>query len=187
MAQFRCEMCNEGFEQRSRYERHMASSHPPRAPSAADLERALAGIEFPVQRRDLLKHASRRTPADAAVLQLMRGLPERTYRDAADVAVALGEIKRPGRVRSAAEVSRTEALGRKGGRIAATQAVSAAAVAKILSGIEFPKTKSQIRNYARRHREKVAASEGVVAVIDRLPNRRYTNMADVELEIGKIL
>lgn len=33
-------LCNKGFNQRSRLQRHKETAHPPNAPSAADLERA---------------------------------------------------------------------------------------------------------------------------------------------------
>ncbi|WP_308367781.1 MULTISPECIES: hypothetical protein [unclassified Microbulbifer] len=46
MAQFSCDTCGETFDQKSRYERHKMTSHPPRAPSAADLEKALGGVDF---------------------------------------------------------------------------------------------------------------------------------------------
>jgi macrodomain Ter protein organizer (MatP/YcbG family) len=34
-------MCGKGFDQKSRLERHVETSHPKPAPSAADLEKAL--------------------------------------------------------------------------------------------------------------------------------------------------
>jgi hypothetical protein len=91
--EFRCEMCDETFDQRSRYERHRLISHPKPAPSAADVERALAGIDFPKTRRQLVAHAARRLPAGSEVLTLIRRLPQRRYRDAAEVAIALGAVK----------------------------------------------------------------------------------------------
>lgn len=45
MAQFNCPICNQGFEQKSRFDRHMMTSHPEQAPSAADLEQALGEIQ----------------------------------------------------------------------------------------------------------------------------------------------
>lgn len=91
MAQFVCDICGEGFEQQSRYERHLMTSHPARAPSAADLEKALAGVEFPLSKQGLLDSA--REDADENVLQILRELPGRQYRDSAEVARALGEIR----------------------------------------------------------------------------------------------
>lgn len=46
MAQFRCEICGEEFEQKSRYERHMQTSHPRQAVSAADIEKNAEGRRF---------------------------------------------------------------------------------------------------------------------------------------------
>src|SRR6266498_3395326 len=101
MAQFVCEQCGEGFAQRSRYERHVAASHPPRAVTAADVEKALAGIDFPRRKRELVEHATRRVPKGSEVLRALERLPDRAYRDAAEVAVAFGEAKAPTPPRSA--------------------------------------------------------------------------------------
>jgi hypothetical protein len=51
MAQFTCEICGDGFEQRSRFERHMATSHPEKAPSASDVEKVLSGTQYPRTKR----------------------------------------------------------------------------------------------------------------------------------------
>jgi hypothetical protein len=73
--------------------------------------------------------------SDEELMNIIKSLPTREYRDSADVAIALGEIKRKQGIRNAEEVAKTEAPGAKGGRAAAatTSSVSAAAVAKILS------------------------------------------------------
>jgi hypothetical protein len=89
----RCETCNETFDQPSRYARHLATSHPRPAPSAADVERALAGIDFPRTRPQLVAYASKRLAPDSETLRLIRTLPDRRYRDAAEIAIALGEVK----------------------------------------------------------------------------------------------
>ena len=47
MPQFKCSICGDGFEQKSRLQRHIDTSHPPQAPSAADVEKVLAGIDYP--------------------------------------------------------------------------------------------------------------------------------------------
>jgi len=52
--QFTCAICDDGFEQRSRLERHMATSHPPSAPSAADVEKALSGIQYQKSKEGLV-------------------------------------------------------------------------------------------------------------------------------------
>jgi hypothetical protein len=187
MAQFVCEICTEGFDQRSRLARHMAASHPTRAVSAADIEKVLAGIEFPATKRQLIEHASRRVPA-AGEMQALKELPDRTYRDAAEVGIAYGEVKAPGRTLTAEEAAGLEPPSRRGGRAAATEAVSAAAIAKMLHGIEFPKSKGEIVEYARQHqaRAKVADPEGVLGVIEQLPERRYASMAEVEIGVGDV-
>src|SRR5919198_6768076 len=91
-AQFTCEICGDGFDQRSRFERHMTTSHPERAPSAADVEKALSGIQYPKTREELVQFASQRV-SDNDLMNLIQSLPPRSYRDSAEVAIALGEVK----------------------------------------------------------------------------------------------
>ncbi|MGH9986542.1 MAG: C2H2-type zinc finger protein [Nitrososphaeraceae archaeon] len=55
-SQFTCAICDQGFEQKSRLQRHMETSHPPSAPSAADIEKALAGIDYPKSKQDLVRY-----------------------------------------------------------------------------------------------------------------------------------
>jgi hypothetical protein len=186
-AQFRCKICGDGFDQKSRFERHMATSHPERAPSAADIEQALSGIQYPRTREDLVNYASGRV-SDGELMNLIKSLPTREYRDSAEVAIALGEVKKRQGVRSAEEVAKTETPGTKGGRAAATS-VSAATVAKVLSGIDFPKNKGELRDYAQKHmtQVEVADPQGIIGVIDKLPDREYKNMADVEKSVGQVL
>src|ERR671931_1639424 len=140
MAQFSCSICGQGFEQKSRLERHMATSHPPQAPSAADVEKVLSGIQYPKSKQDLVQYVSQKVSTIGQDLfDLIKSLPSRTYRDSADVAVALGELKSGREIRSEEQIETTEQPGRKGGRTAATSSISVAAIAKVLSGIDFPK------------------------------------------------
>jgi hypothetical protein len=64
-----------------------------RAVSAADVEKALAGIDFPKTKDEMVEHAASRLPRDSEVLSVISRLPERTYRTASDVAQAFGELK----------------------------------------------------------------------------------------------
>ena len=64
-----------------------------RAVSAADVEKALAGIDFPKSRDELVDYAASRIPSESEVLQEIRKLPERTYRTASDVAQGFGELR----------------------------------------------------------------------------------------------
>ncbi len=77
-------------------------------------------------------------------------------------------------------LSREEAPGR-GGKVAATRASSAAAVvAKMLSGTDFPKSKSELVSQAEKNRQKVEAPEETIQIIREFPDREYANMAHIE-------
>jgi hypothetical protein len=83
----------------------------------------------------------------------------------------------------AEEKSRTmEDEGRRG-------SISAATVTQALSGVDFPKRKDDLKEYAKR-RTLDAGLNGVTEVLnvlDRLQDREYRNMADVERSVGQIL
>jgi Protein of unknown function (DUF2795) len=71
-------------------------------------------------------------------------------------------------------VEGTEAPSTRGGRAAATTSVSAAAVAKVLSGVNFPKNKDELRDYAQRHTSKAE-------VIDReASNSDFASLEDFQ-------
>jgi hypothetical protein len=76
--------------------------------------------------------------------------------------------------------------GKIGGKIAATRSTSAAAVAKIFSGIEFPKDKNELVDYAKENKSKVESLDELIEIIKKLPDTKYHNMADIEKGLGKI-
>jgi hypothetical protein len=87
------------------------------------------------------------------------------------------------------QLSREEAPGRGGkvgGKAAATRAPSAAAIAKLLLGVNFPKRKNELIVHAEANKAKVEAAEEVIQVIKELPERTYSNMADVEKAVAEV-
>lgn len=96
-------------------------------------------------------------------------------------------------------ISKDEAPGKKGGQIggkvASTKAVSAAAVTKLLSGIDLPKSKKGLVEYAEKVKSKAAGqtqerievTQGLIDAIKELPSdRSYYTMADVTEALGEI-
>ena len=106
MAQFTCSVCGNGFEQKS-LERHLATSHPPQAPSAADIEKALVGIQYPKSKQDLVQYVSKLSATSQDIFDLVKSLPSSTYRDSAGVTVALDELKSGKKKRRASGSNRT--------------------------------------------------------------------------------
>jgi Protein of unknown function (DUF2795) len=76
--------------------------------------------------------------------------------------------------------------GKIGGKIAATASTSASAIAKIFSGIQFPKDKNELVDYAKENKAKVESSDEIIEVIKELRDRKYHNMADIEKALGEI-
>jgi hypothetical protein len=184
--QFTCVICGQGFEQKSRLERHMAASHPPRAPSAADIEKALSGIQYPKTKEGLVEYVSqKRSTIGKDLFDLIKSLPNRTYRDSAEVAIALGELKSRKGFRTAKQAERSEQPSKKGGKAAVKSSISAAAIAKSLSGVDFPKTKRSLKQYVQRHISKVNVEDpkAILSVIDQIADKKYNDMAEVEQEI----
>jgi hypothetical protein len=76
--------------------------------------------------------------------------------------------------------------GKIGGRAAATKSTSAAAIAKMLSGIEFPKNKNELVECAKGNRDKVDNAESAIDTVKELPTRTYRSMTDVQEALAKI-
>src|SRR5919109_1594919 len=70
--------------------------------------------------------------------------------------------------------------GKIGGKIAASSSTSAAAVAKILSGIDFPRNKEEIIEYAKENKDKVNEPDAVIETLKELHDTHFENMADIE-------
>ena len=76
--------------------------------------------------------------------------------------------------------------GKVGGKIAANSSVSAASIAKILSGIKFPKNKNQLIDYAEQNKDKINDPDSVIETLKELHDTQFENMADVERALGDI-
>ncbi len=84
--------------------------------------------------------------------------------------------------------------GKKGGKVAATKARSAAAIAKMLSGINLPMTKTEILKFVSNNNKKKKndksnpkdADNEIFDVPNELPEKTYHRITDIEIEIGKL-
>jgi hypothetical protein len=76
--------------------------------------------------------------------------------------------------------------GKIGGRAAATKSTSAAAIAKMLSGIEFPKNKNELVKHAKGNKDKVDNADLVINTVRELPTKTYRSMTDVEAALADI-
>lgn len=173
MARHRCEICGAEFDTLSEYRRHMQTSHPERAPSAADLEHALSGVSYPAS-RDALARAARDGNAEG-IAEIVEELPDRDYRDAADVARAFGGLR-------AHEDKPDDQPGKRGGEAAMqTGSLSAGRLASLFSGLRFPASAEDLKAHARSE-----ASNPEMDLVARLPDRRYGDMSDVAKAFGEV-
>jgi Protein of unknown function (DUF2795)/Zinc finger, C2H2 type len=184
-AQFVCPFCGKGFEQKSSIQRHIQTAHPPAAPSAADVERVLKGIRYPKTKEELEITTQRISTASPELLGIIDSLPSRNYRDSADVAIALGELKSGKQPRSEFTMSKLEAPSKKGGRMALKSGnISAARIASVLKGIDFPKSKRGIIMHARKQKD--THKEDIISVLHRITDKKYQNLVQLEKEIGRV-
>jgi hypothetical protein len=70
-----------------------------------------------------------------------------------------------------------------------TSIVSAATLAKSLSGIDLPQSKENIIKYIKKNRVKISKDmdQDILEIFKRLPKKDYKDMADIEKELSKIL
>ncbi|WP_277809730.1 DUF2795 domain-containing protein [Chromohalobacter canadensis] len=174
MAQFRCEICGEEFEQKSRYEQHMQTSHPKQAVSAADIEKALKGVDFPKTRDKLIDAVDE----DAQqVREILGRLPDKEYRDAAEVARAFGEL----RTHEKAPSNQPSKTGGQHAMQTSSSEPSAARFASLFSGIDFPVDGDELKRYASPN-----ASEQEKQILEKFGGHTYHSMADVTRELERV-
>lgn len=172
MSTFTCEVCGQEFEQKSRYERHMLTSHPRQAPSAADIEAVLKDVSFPQSRNGLIE-AARANDASSELLSVLRDLPAQEYRDSAEVARSLGEIR-------AHERKPSHQPSELGGE-RAMESLSAARLATLFSGLDFPASAADLKEHAQN-----TASKQEMATIQKFRGGTYDDMADIAKEFGRV-
>ena len=76
--------------------------------------------------------------------------------------------------------------GKEGGKVAATKSSSAAAIAKILAGINLPINKSDLLKFAHKNKTQVKESDIILDILDELPEKTYHKITDIEVEFGKL-
>ncbi|MGI9011058.1 MAG: hypothetical protein ACR2F1_07715 [Nitrososphaeraceae archaeon] len=72
---------------------------------------------------------------------------------------------------------------------ATTSSISAATLAKALSGIDLPQSKENINKYINKNLVKMNkdTQSEILRIFERLPKKDYKDMADIEKELSKIL
>jgi hypothetical protein len=68
--------CGDEFYEKSRLLRHIETSHPPRARSAADVEKVLGELNYPKTKDDLVHYSSQKVSTiGKELLDLIKSLP----------------------------------------------------------------------------------------------------------------
>jgi hypothetical protein len=82
---------------------------------------------------------------------------------------------------SAKQAEVAEQPSKKGGK--------AAAIAKVLAGIDFPKTKDNLKQYAEMNVSNVEVKDpnAILNILEQLTDKKYNNMAEVEKSIRDVL
>ena len=66
------------------------------------------------------------------------------------------------------------------------KSTSAAAIAKMLSGIQFPKNKNELIERVKGNKDKVDNAESIIDTVKELPTKTYRSMTDVEKALAEI-
>jgi len=66
--------------------------------------------------------------------------------------------------------------------------ISADTIPRVLSGINFPNSKDDLKEYAIHHlrNDEIEYADEVLDILERIPSRGYSNMPDIEHEVDKI-
>jgi hypothetical protein len=169
MTQFICDKCDAEFEKKSLYDRHMIMLHPEPAPSAVAIETALGKVRFPKSRDQLVIAAAPNRELEA----IFRSLPDKQYRDAAEVARAFSALRSP--------EDKSEYQSGINGGIGTAESLSAARIARLFSGIEFPASSDDLKAYARPN-----ASDEEMQLVERFPDHTYHDLKEVVRELGNV-
>jgi Protein of unknown function (DUF2795) len=62
-------------------------------------------------------------------------------------------------------------------------------MAKLLTGIHFPKSKSSLKNYTKKNLSQINSSDSnkILDILNSLPDREYHDMVDVEKSVGSMI
>jgi hypothetical protein len=82
---------------------------------------------------------------------------------------------------------RLDMTNRRDSRAPPSSLISADTIPRVLSGIDFPNSKDDLKEYALHHLRKDEIEYAAeVDILERIPSRGYSNMPDIEHEVDKI-
>lgn len=76
--------------------------------------------------------------------------------------------------------------GQIGGRAAMREAPSAAAMTRLLAGVELPKRRAELVEHAQQYAFRVDNPDEAIEVLRSLPDRLYANMAEIMSALGEV-
>lgn len=77
---------------------------------------------------------------------------------------------------------------RRDSRAPPSSLISADTIPRVLSGIDFPNSKDDLKKYAIDHlrKDEIEYADEVLDILEHIPSRGYSNMPDIEHEVDKI-